>query len=49
MSDDRECVCGEPADTRVRVDWADGSRTYRYCAECASDVGTYIDGAEVLP
>jgi hypothetical protein len=43
------CVCGEPTDTRVRVDWADGPRTYRYCAECASDIEQYVGGTAVLP
>ena len=49
MSDDRECVCGEPADTRVQVDWECGQRIYWYCSECASDVETFVGGTEVLP
>jgi len=45
----RECPCGEPADTRVRVDWANGPRTYWYCSECATDVEMFVAGTEVLP
>jgi hypothetical protein len=44
-----ECPCGEVADTRVRVDWADGARTYWYCPECATDIENYLDGVTVLP
>lgn len=44
-----ECVCGDEPTTKVRVDWADGARIYRYCDECAHDIVEFVEGAEILP
>lgn len=44
----RECVCGDDATVRVRVEWADGPRRYWYCPSCATDVVNAIEGAEVV-
>ena len=48
MSDDGTCVCGEPAMTRVLVNWADGPSVYVYCPECAADVIETIEGTAVV-
>lgn len=45
-----ECPCGDPATTRVEVEWAGGvKRSYRYCEDCANDVAFSIEGAEIVP
>jgi hypothetical protein len=49
MSGHTDCVCGSPATTTVVVQWADGKRRYRYCADCADGVVYAVEGAEVLP
>jgi hypothetical protein len=48
VEDDRECVCGDLATVPVRVEWADGDhRRYWYCPSCATDIVTFVEGAEI--
>lgn len=49
MTDEAVCVCGKPATEFVQVQWTDGPRSYSYCAQCADDTVTYIEGAEFVP
>jgi len=46
-SDKRRCVCGLVVEAPVVVHWADGDRTYWYCADCAADVLGYLDGTDI--
>lgn len=41
------CVCGQVVEAPVVVHWANGDRTYWYCADCASDVLAFVGGTEI--
>lgn len=47
LSDERLCPCGAVVEAPVVVHWADGDRTYWYCADCAGDVLAFVGGTEI--